>query len=571
MSTIKISELATGTITLESLLAFADANGFAFKGSVDELNDLISTLAVSGMKGAILLTDASPTEDGLYPCSESGTYTNFNGLTINLTDTLSFISVSGTQTVFNKVEIPINIVVESVFDETNNSSTSTMRATSSYVERFPYAVSQITDLSIKASKAVKELWIKEYDNNYYYYLIGLARHFQVGPGYPANLYNIKVSKVLKTNTGDVTNYTYTAYSLDEGNGTNYYESLSQDFFIVINWFDFPTETYFDVNFSTQYLLDQSVGSIDSNPIIKSRLDIRENETLVNQFILGAGALSTPGGLAEYNIGIGEKALFSLTSGGYNVAIGFEAMKPHLEGAGNIAIGMRAMASSLGCIDTVMIGWEAGKLLVSGVGDTGVGRRSLATATLARGNTAFGDSTLFSLVPDGGGLGDGNVAIGYTAGEYCETITNSTLIGLATARNVVGGNLNVVIGSQAMLNRSADSTSNTIIGSNSMLNADGNRNTALGAYNLSDCDSHENTAIGYNVGNSLSIKGSNVFIGANVGSGSAVLDVANCIVVGANCQPTKDDQVVIGKSTHVEMVLNGVVFTTAQLTALEALV
>ena len=67
MSTIKISELATGAVTLESLLAFADSNGIAFKGSVDELNDLISNLAVSGMKGAISTTDATPLEDGLYP------------------------------------------------------------------------------------------------------------------------------------------------------------------------------------------------------------------------------------------------------------------------------------------------------------------------------------------------------------------------------------------------------------------------------------------------------------------------------------------------------------------------
>ena len=114
MSTIKISELATGTVTLESLLAFADANGIAFKGSVDELNDLISTLAVSGMKGAISTTDATPLEDGLYPCSESGTYTNFGGLIIDLSSTLSFISVSEAQTVFAKVEIPIDITLNSL-------------------------------------------------------------------------------------------------------------------------------------------------------------------------------------------------------------------------------------------------------------------------------------------------------------------------------------------------------------------------------------------------------------------------------------------------------------------------
>tara|TARA_R110000737_G_scaffold85820_1_gene118294 strand:- start:109 stop:2802 length:2694 start_codon:yes stop_codon:yes gene_type:complete len=113
MSTIKISELATGAVTLESLLAFADNNGIAFKGNVSELNDFISTLAVSGLKGAILTTDPAPTEDGLYPCSESGTYTNFDSLIIDISNTLSFISVSGTQTIFAKVEIPISIIIDS--------------------------------------------------------------------------------------------------------------------------------------------------------------------------------------------------------------------------------------------------------------------------------------------------------------------------------------------------------------------------------------------------------------------------------------------------------------------------
>tara|TARA_R110000764_G_scaffold65984_1_gene137804 strand:+ start:216 stop:2291 length:2076 start_codon:yes stop_codon:yes gene_type:complete len=114
MSTIKISELATGAVTLESLFAFADNNGIAFKGNVNDLGDAINTLAVSGMKAAILTTDASPLEDGLYPCSESGTYTNFGGLIIDISSTLSFISVSETQTVFAKIEIPITFLIDSV-------------------------------------------------------------------------------------------------------------------------------------------------------------------------------------------------------------------------------------------------------------------------------------------------------------------------------------------------------------------------------------------------------------------------------------------------------------------------
>ena len=112
MSTIKINELATGTITLSSLLAFADSNGIAFQGSMDELSAFLSTLQETGMEGAILSTDAAPTEDGLYPCSESGTYANFGGLVVDVSNTLTFISVSQGQTVFAKVETPISITID---------------------------------------------------------------------------------------------------------------------------------------------------------------------------------------------------------------------------------------------------------------------------------------------------------------------------------------------------------------------------------------------------------------------------------------------------------------------------
>ena len=110
MSTIKISELANGTITLQSLLAFANTNGVAFKGNVEELNAFINTLAVLGLKGAISASDTSPTEDGLYPCQDTGIYTNFGGLAVDVSDTVTFISVSETQTVFKLVEVPVGIV-----------------------------------------------------------------------------------------------------------------------------------------------------------------------------------------------------------------------------------------------------------------------------------------------------------------------------------------------------------------------------------------------------------------------------------------------------------------------------
>ena len=112
MSNVKISELADGTITLESFIALAGSDGVAFKGTVDELQTFVNTITVLGLKAAISAADAAPTEDGLFPCQDTGTYTNFGGLVVDVSDTITFISVSGTQTVFKKVEIPITITID---------------------------------------------------------------------------------------------------------------------------------------------------------------------------------------------------------------------------------------------------------------------------------------------------------------------------------------------------------------------------------------------------------------------------------------------------------------------------
>tara|TARA_R110001632_G_scaffold40379_1_gene101326 strand:- start:461 stop:2335 length:1875 start_codon:yes stop_codon:yes gene_type:complete len=147
MSNIKISELADGTITLESFLALAGSDGIAFKGTVDELQTFVNTIAVLGLKAAISAADAVPTEDGLYPCQDTGTYTNFGGLVVDVSDTITFISVSGTQTVFKKVEIPVTITIDSIPTEG-----STNAVESGGVESFRFYTKNYKDNSISREK-----------------------------------------------------------------------------------------------------------------------------------------------------------------------------------------------------------------------------------------------------------------------------------------------------------------------------------------------------------------------------------------------------------------------------------
>jgi hypothetical protein len=80
--------------------------GVSYKQTVSELvDDKILGLA-SGYQGFLAIAD-TPTSDGYYYASESGTYINAGSLVVTLANTLTIINVTGTQTVFEKVEIPI--------------------------------------------------------------------------------------------------------------------------------------------------------------------------------------------------------------------------------------------------------------------------------------------------------------------------------------------------------------------------------------------------------------------------------------------------------------------------------
>ena len=149
MSTIKLNELAESDINLTDLIAKSDTNGLMTSTNIEKLANYIGAISTSGMKAAIESTSAAPTEDGLYPCSESGTYTNFGGEVVDITSKLVFISVSESQTVFTQVVIPINsVTLQNLFNNLNNTDGATMKAISDYLDlSFSDIVSRITFVS----------------------------------------------------------------------------------------------------------------------------------------------------------------------------------------------------------------------------------------------------------------------------------------------------------------------------------------------------------------------------------------------------------------------------------------
>jgi hypothetical protein len=114
MSTIKISELATSAISLTDFFAKADASGLANKNTVQGLSNFLNTVGTLAYRGVLLAADAAVTLDGIYVAGDAGTYTNNGGLVITVNDQIVLISITGSQTVFEKVEIPVSIVKDAI-------------------------------------------------------------------------------------------------------------------------------------------------------------------------------------------------------------------------------------------------------------------------------------------------------------------------------------------------------------------------------------------------------------------------------------------------------------------------
>ena len=131
MSTIKINELATSSISLSDFIVKADASGLATKNTVQGLANLISTEGNSQFKGSLTKSQAEATpSDGWYFPSEAGDYALANGQTVNidLLNKFNILIISGTYTIIELLVIPLDISIENTtYNESDNSKVATMK------------------------------------------------------------------------------------------------------------------------------------------------------------------------------------------------------------------------------------------------------------------------------------------------------------------------------------------------------------------------------------------------------------------------------------------------------------
>lgn len=263
-----------------------------------------------------------------------------------------------------------------------------------------------------------------------------------------------------------------------------------------------------------------------------------------------------------NLGIGEITLQSITTADGNVAIGDFAMSSHITGSSNVAVGPNALRQSTGVIDCTAVGRWAMEDCIDGVGGTAVGLRAMQRGTSARNNTGIGDSALWQY------QGSGSTALGYVVAEYWRTGDLNVTVGIGAAQRRGNGEHNVIVGAYA--NSFPNQVIDTVTGDGGAIA--GNRNVMVGYGAMLNNTGHDNVAVGNLAGTNVTTGGRNTFVGSGAGAASGQkADATNTIAIGRDVVTTADNQIVVGTSSHDEVVLAGVSFTRAELIALKALV
>ena len=159
-------------------------------------------------------------------------------------------------------------------------------------------------------------------------------------------------------------------------------------------------------------------------------------------------------IPQYNVGIGDESLKSITYGvdstgasvaGENVAVGYKALTNLTTGTNNVALGVESIGS-----------------LNQGANNIAIGKKSLGLLTgpqfKSLGNIALGFDTLGDLTE-----GNGNIAIGQSGFDKIVRGGNSISLGFRAGKSFTGDiDESIVIGSNVLISSSATSIEKAIV-------------------------------------------------------------------------------------------------------------
>jgi len=176
----------------------------------------------------------------------------------------------------------------------------------------------------------------------------------------------------------------------------------------------PAQIWLTAGSSYKFVLQTSAGVL-----IKTDDNIFASFELANEVGIDVGL---GGNQLPTNVGVGNTALDSNTTGTNNTAVGYDALTSNTDGIQNTALGATALDSNAGGDYNTAVGYSALATATTANYNTAVGYRALNTDETGSGNTALGSDALFAVT------GANNTAIGYAAGDSLTTGSNNVVIG-----------------------------------------------------------------------------------------------------------------------------------------------
>jgi hypothetical protein len=174
---------------------------------------------------------------------------------------------------------------------------------------------------------------------------------------------------------------------------------------------------------------------------------------------GGGAISTntavgASALAANTTGVqntvvGASAGASITTNAYLSAVGYQAAYYMTDS--NDAFGRQALYGQSGATGyyNVGVGFRSGYSMTSGSLNTAIGNQALYSNTTASNNTAVGYQALYSNLS-----ASTNTAVGYQAGYSADTGGGNTFVGISAGSNITSGQNGLFVGNTAQASSSS---------------------------------------------------------------------------------------------------------------------
>ena len=289
-----------------------------------------------------------------------------------------------------------------------------------------------------------------------------------------------------------------------------------------------------------------------------------------------GVISAPLAMTA-SITFGFYSLFENTTGGENNAFGTQALAFNTTGSYNTAVGYFSLRANTTGSNNNSLGWNLTSN-TTGSRNIGIGANALSSNVSGSQSVAVGHSSLFNNTANNN-IGIGSDAGNFGAGAGIRTGTENIAIGSSGTGTNSGfaplsqmttgaGNHNISIGSGASYlegsrnvtlgwNNSdiGEANDNVFIGSRVMTAQTANWNGGL----AQKIATNKNTFVGADI-NFKSLLPKNAIGDANTALGyGALVDVTgvtNSTTIGANSAVTKSNQVVLGNTNVVEILLSG---------------